>query len=115
METWSPVTLAQLKALSEPTRLHIIDLLCRSPGPRFGPVQANEPGLCLANLQVRTGVSHALLGHHLRVLRRSGLVKAEHRGRWTIYRARTDALSDLSRALLPPPGGSRPEARVEAI
>ncbi len=93
---------AQLKALSEPIRFRIVDVLRRSEFPRSGPLDAGEPGLCLTDLESRTGVYHSLIAHHVRVLRRCGLIEAEPRGRWTIYRLRANALPDLARALVVP-------------
>jgi len=93
---------AQLKALSEPIRFRIVDVLRRSELPRSGPLDAGEPGLCLTDLESRTGVYHSLIAHHVGVLRRSGLIEAEPRGRWTIYRLRANALPNLARALVAP-------------
>ena len=76
-----------LHALAEPTRLRLLELVLFWSGPRSGPLTAGEPGLCLSDLELLVGQPHALVCHHLRALRRAGLVSTERRGRWTVYRA----------------------------
>lgn len=51
-------------AFSHPRRLRLLRLLALAP----------EDGMRLAQLQAATGYAEAPLGHHLRVLERSGLV-----------------------------------------
>jgi ArsR family transcriptional regulator, arsenate/arsenite/antimonite-responsive transcriptional repressor len=54
----------QLKALAEPTRLGIIDLL-------MDGIQCN------CEISARLGLSNSLISHHMRVLRGAGLVTSE--------------------------------------
>lgn len=88
-----------LRALGEPTRLFLVRLLLEWPGPRTGPLQPSEPGLCLSDLELAVGLPHPLVSHHLRTLKRAGVVESEKRGRWTVYRVRGERLSALGRAL----------------
>jgi len=88
-----------LRALGEPTRLWLVQLLLGWAGPRTGPLLAGEPGLCLTDIELAAGLPHPLVSHHLRVLRSAGVVESERRGRWTVYRVRTEELAALSRAL----------------
>ena len=60
-----------LKALSDPTRLRLVQLLGR---------QEERPGLCVNALAQRLGVSQPAVSQHLRVLRNLGLVRGERRG-----------------------------------
>ncbi len=104
--------LSALKAVAEPTRLRILELLISWEGPRTGPVRAGERGLCLSDLELLVGLPHALVSHHLRILKEAALVETERRGRWTVYRPRPDRVTLLAESLRavgthrPFPGGS---------
>jgi hypothetical protein len=50
-----------LKAVAEPTRLRMLQLLLGWEGPRTGPVRPGERGLCLSDLQLLVGLSHEQL------------------------------------------------------
>ncbi|MBE7551641.1 MAG: winged helix-turn-helix transcriptional regulator [Anaerolineales bacterium] len=72
-----------MKALADPYRLHILDLL-------------TEGEACHSELKERVGLPPNLLSHHLRVLRQSGLVRTRHDsidGRWIYYVANKDNLA----------------------
>lgn len=62
-----------LRALAEPLRLRIIDRL------RAGPVSVGE-------LSKHLEVEIVNASHHLSVLRKSGLVERERKGRFIVYR-----------------------------
>ncbi len=91
--------LSTLKAVAEPTRLRMLELLLGWEGPRTGPVRSGERGLCLCDLELLVGVGHALVSHHLRILKEAGVVESEKRGRWTVYRARPEPLALIARSL----------------
>lgn len=76
----------QLKALAEPLRWRIVELLA---------IQE----LCVCHLVEELGVAQPLVSHHLRVLRDVGLVESERYRYWTYYRLRPDALVALKRRL----------------
>ena len=88
-----------LKAVAEPTRLRMLELLLGWEGPRTGPVRSGERGLCLCDLELLVGLRHALVSHHLRILKEAGVVESEKRGRWTVYRARPEPLAGIARRL----------------
>src|SRR5215468_9404095 len=71
-----------LRALAEPTRLWMVRLLVEWAGPRTGPLQPGERGLCLTDIELAVGLPHPLVSHHLRILREAGVVESEKRGRW---------------------------------
>ena len=74
------VTLAEgLKALGDPTRLGILDLLA----------QQDEP-LCVCDITPRYVQNQPTISHHLRILRESGLIASQKCGIWAFYEA-TDA------------------------
>jgi ArsR family transcriptional regulator, arsenate/arsenite/antimonite-responsive transcriptional repressor len=91
--------LGALKAVAEPTRLRILQLLLSWEGPRAGPVRADERGLCLSDLELLVGLPHALVSHHLRILKEAFLVETERRGRWTVYRPRAERVALLAESL----------------
>lgn len=80
----------RLKALADPTRLAILDLLAQQPAP-----------LCVCDITASFAQHQPTISHHLRLLREAGLVGTERRGIWSYYWA-TDtgrralaALADL--------------------
>jgi ArsR family transcriptional regulator len=84
----------RFKALADPTRLGIVNMLAR------------EDAACVCHFE-RLGVSQPTVSHHLKVLREAGLIEvAKRRGTWTFYRLVPDAVESLAFAL----GGSdRPQ------
>jgi DNA-binding transcriptional ArsR family regulator len=106
--------LETLKAVAEPTRLRMLQLLLCWEGPRTGPVHPGERGLCLSDLQLLVGLSHPLVSHHLRILRLALLVEPERRGRWTVYRPRADRVA-LMAAALGAVGEHLPGTEVELV
>lgn len=69
----------QLKALSEPLRLRIIDIL------RHGPMTVGDIAEFLETELVT-------VSHHLKILKHAGLVEAERDGRFIVYSLRQDLL-----------------------
>ena len=73
---------AALKALSEPHRWRIVELLsCEE--------------LCVCHLAEDLGIAQPLVSHHLKVLRDAGLVEPQRHRQWTYYRLRLDALGSI--------------------
>src|SRR5579862_2101035 len=70
-------------ALADPTRRAIFQRLSR------------EGELTVRMLTGRSGVSQPAVSKHLRVLKRTGLVRARHKGRQTHYSARPQGLAPL--------------------
>jgi ArsR family transcriptional regulator len=83
-------TLARmLRILGEPTRLAIFDLL-------MGGVHCN------CEISEQLGLSLSLVSHHLRVLRKVGLVHAERApedARWIYYSIDQEALARLGQSI----------------
>lgn len=70
------------KALSDPTRRRILELL------RSGEMSAGE-------LTDQFGTTGATVSHHLSVLKEAGLVSAEQRGKFIYYQLDTSVMEDL--------------------
>jgi len=87
------------KALAEPTRLKILDLL-RSRGKSCCDlISREERGLCACDIEEAVGLSQAAVSHHMDLLRRAELVVAEKRGRWIFYRRNESALAGLAESV----------------
>ena len=63
-----------LKALADPTRLRMLDLLAQQPEP-----------LCVCDLTAQFSQNQPTISHHLRLLREAGLIETEKRGIWSYY------------------------------
>jgi ArsR family transcriptional regulator len=87
------------KALGDPTRLKIMDLLRSSGKSCCGLISRNERGLCACDVEQSVGLSQAAVSHHMAILIRTGLVEAEKRGRWMFYRRNEAALARLAEAV----------------
>jgi ArsR family transcriptional regulator len=73
------------KALSEPLRVRIIDVLRRSEEP-----------VCQCELIALYAISQSLLSHHMKKLVDAGLVSVERRHKWAYYSISPDALKELT-------------------
>ena len=67
---------------------------------RFAIVRELQGGTrCACVLAPVTEVSSTLLSHHLKVLRKAGLIVGARRGRWIDYTLDTDAFDSLAALL----------------
>ena len=73
------------KALGEPLRVRIVDVLRRSEEP-----------VCQCELIALYGIKQSLLSHHMKKLVDAGLVAVERRHRWAYYSIAPDALKELN-------------------
>src|SRR5579875_1690827 len=64
----------RLKAVADPTRLRILDLLAQQPEP-----------ICVCDITPRFGQNQPTISHHLKLLRDAGLIATEKRGVWSYY------------------------------
>ena len=78
--------LAALQAIAEPNRARIIGLLGHGEH-------------CVCDVGETLALSPALVSHHLRALRDSGLLRERRSGRWVYYSLDLEALSALRAAL----------------
>jgi DNA-binding transcriptional ArsR family regulator len=74
----------QLKALSEPIRLRIVDVL------RHGEMTVGDISEFLETEMVT-------VSHHLQILKNAGLIQVERDGRFMVYRLRKDLLQKVAR------------------
>jgi ArsR family transcriptional regulator len=77
---------AQLfKALADPHRVKILNLLATSPQP-----------VCVCEFTEPLGLSQPTVSHHLKKLVAAGLLDREQRGTWAYYCLNRDALPRLA-------------------
>jgi len=87
------------KALGDPMRLRILDLLKSRGKSCCDLIARDERGLCACDIESAVGLSQAAVSHHMGLLRRAGLVDAEKRGRWMFYRRNEAAMAGVAEAL----------------
>lgn len=84
------------KALGDPTRLKILEMLKSKGRSCCDLIARNEPGLCACDIEDAVKLSQAAINHHMGLLRRAGLVNAEKRGRWIYYSRNETAIAALA-------------------
>lgn len=98
VETSKDVLALMFKALGDPTRLGIFQMLrcCSDAGEG---VEVDEEGQCrpagslsVGEVCCRIGGSMSTISHHLKELRLAGLIRMEKRGRWIYCSVNPEAL-----------------------
>jgi ArsR family transcriptional regulator, arsenate/arsenite/antimonite-responsive transcriptional repressor len=93
--TEAKATAALFKALADPTRVRLINLLANSSEP-----------VCVCEMNAHFDLGQPTLSHHLKKLVAAGLLKREQRGTWAYFSLESDSLlrlADVTR----PRGGRR--------
>jgi ArsR family transcriptional regulator len=75
---------AVAKALGDPIRLQLIDVLRKHAGK-----------VCVYELVPLFDVSQPTVSHHLKILREAGLVDSERQGLWAYYYVLPEALDEF--------------------
>ncbi|MGH3442283.1 MAG: ArsR/SmtB family transcription factor [Nitriliruptorales bacterium] len=78
-------TAALFKALADPARVRIVNLLATS-----------DDSVCVCDFIEPLGLAQPTVSHHLRKLARAGLVEREQRGKRAYFSLRPDALARLA-------------------
>jgi ArsR family transcriptional regulator, arsenate/arsenite/antimonite-responsive transcriptional repressor len=73
------------KALADPARVRIVNLLATSGEP-----------VCACHLTEPLGLSQPTVSHHLKRLTDAGLLEREQRGKWAYFSLRREAVETLS-------------------
>ena len=73
------------KALADPARVKIVNLLAGSDDP-----------VCACEFEPALGLSQGTVSHHLKRLTEAGLLDREQRGRWAFFSLSEAALGRLS-------------------
>lgn len=93
------------KALSDPIRVRMINLMaegrgcCGLPPVQSMPVPGSEEaeGICVCEFQEWYGLGQSKVSYHLRILKESGLISEESRGKWTFYSLNKKVARELIR------------------
>lgn len=75
---------ADLEVVAHPIRLQLLDLLARKEGR-----------VCVCDLENAVSVKQPTVSHHLRILRKAGLVDSERQGLYAYYFVNRSALEAL--------------------
>jgi ArsR family transcriptional regulator, arsenate/arsenite/antimonite-responsive transcriptional repressor len=78
-------TAGLFKALADPARVRIVNVLATSGAP-----------VCICDLIEPLGLSQPTVSHHMKRLSDAGLVSREQRGRWAYFSLRRDAIETLA-------------------
>jgi ArsR family transcriptional regulator len=82
-QAWATAEL--FKALGDPGRVRIVNLLATSKGP-----------VCACELYEPLGLSQPTVSHHLKKLTEAGLLEREQRGKWAYFSLKRDAVEKLA-------------------
>jgi ArsR family transcriptional regulator len=74
------------KALADPARVRILNVLATSDG---------EP-VCVCHLVEPLGLSQPTVSHHMKRLLAAGLVERAQRGKWAYFSLKSDAVDKLA-------------------
>ena len=78
-------TAGLFKALGDPARVRVVNLLATSDEP-----------VCICNLMEPLGLSQPTVSHHMKKLLDAGLVRREQRGKWAYFSLKPDAVEKLA-------------------
>ncbi|MGH3021605.1 MAG: ArsR/SmtB family transcription factor [Gaiellaceae bacterium] len=78
-------TAAVFRALGDPARVRIVNMLAASDGP-----------VCVCDFLPTLELSQPTVSHHLKKLTAAGLLEREERGKWAYYSLSGEALSRLA-------------------
>jgi ArsR family transcriptional regulator len=83
-EAEADATAALFRALADPARVKILNLLATS-----------EAAVCACEFEPALGLSQPTVSHHLKKLTEAGLLEREQRGRWAYFSLNREALALL--------------------
>ena len=78
-------TAALFRALADPARVRIVNMLATSDG-----------AVCACELTAPLGLSQPTVSHHLKKLTDAGLLEREQRGKWAFFSIQRDALERVA-------------------
>ena len=81
-------TATVFKAMADPARVRILNLLLGAEGP-----------VCVCDITPVTGLAQPTVSHHLKKLMEAGLLTRQERGTWAYYSVDREALGRLGQVL----------------
>jgi DNA-binding transcriptional ArsR family regulator len=88
------------KALSNKSRLQILNWL-KDPETHFPDQAVNgyANGVCVGQIQIKTGLTQSTVSEYLSILQRAGLVKSNRLGQWTYYQRNEEGFALLNQII----------------
>jgi ArsR family transcriptional regulator len=83
-DTEAQATAGLFKALADPARVRIVNLLLSSDRP-----------VCVCDIVPTAGLTQPTVSHHLKKLMEAGLLRREERGTWAYYSVDDEAMDRL--------------------
>jgi ArsR family transcriptional regulator len=77
-----------LKAVAHPVRLQIVDVLSRHAGE-----------VCVCDIESQFDLKQPTISHHLKILRRAGIIDCQRQGQWLYYYIRPESMATLRELL----------------
>lgn len=96
----SPELVQVFRALGDPTRLAIFELIRASVDPSEGH-QPDEIERSITQIASNFDLTLSTVSHHIKELRRAGLIRCERRGQSIYCAVREDVLAAVGRFLAP--------------
>jgi ArsR family transcriptional regulator, arsenate/arsenite/antimonite-responsive transcriptional repressor len=84
-ETEAVATAEIFRALSDPARVRIVNILAEADGE-----------VCACTFEPALGLSQPTVSHHLKKLTAAGLIEREQRGRWAYFGLSDEAVDKLA-------------------
>jgi ArsR family transcriptional regulator, arsenate/arsenite/antimonite-responsive transcriptional repressor len=84
-EAEATATAELFRALSDPARVRIVNILAGADGP-----------VCACEFEPALGLSQPTVSHHLKRLTEVGLIEREQRGKWAHFALNRDAVDKLA-------------------
>jgi ArsR family transcriptional regulator, arsenate/arsenite/antimonite-responsive transcriptional repressor len=84
-ETEAAATAELFKALGDPARVRIVNILATETEP-----------VCACEFEPALGLSQPTVSHHLKKLLDTGLLEREQRGKWAYFSLKRDAVEKLA-------------------
>ena len=95
------IELTAIQALANDRRLQILEWL-KEPKSHFRPQVDGDlvtDGVCAALIAEKLGISQPTLSEHMRVLSRTGIVKAKKIKQWTFYKRNEARIKEIKRSI----------------
>jgi DNA-binding transcriptional ArsR family regulator len=95
------IELTAIQALANDRRLQILEWL-KDPKSHFRPQVDGDlvaDGVCAALIAEKLGISQPTLSEHMRVLSRTGIVKAKKIKQWTFYKRNETRIREIKRSI----------------
>ena len=88
------------KALSNKTRIQILSWL-KDPEVNFPGqlVHGFADGICVGQIQEKSGLTQSTISEYLTSLQRAGLVTSTRKGQWTYYKRNEETFAALSKLI----------------